>query len=246
MTNTNKIAKRFYVLLRSIKKKYRLLRGQEFFVTNKNGLKLLLDSNNLVDRHVDVSGGYEKKQIQRLSELMAKYKIKKFVDIGAHWGLYSLTLSKEKSLEPLEVVAFEPDRINRYQFYANLFLNRMENVVVKGCGLSSENGSISFLRNKGYNRGANKINRDGEHEIKIVKGDDVLPFKNEKLALKIDVEGHEVEVVSGLKNILSNNQCVLQVECMGEAEARLGSLLGSDYQYLGAIDHDHYFSNFSN
>lgn len=241
---TLRIRKKLYNIRRSIKKKFRLLFGQEYFIKKINGLTLLLDSRNLVDRHVDASGSYEKKQIEKLTSLIEKYQCTKFIDVGAHWGLYSLTLSNTPSIQPLNIIAFEPDKINLYQFYANLFLNRIENINIHNYGLSSKTGTIRFSRSKRHNRGANHINTDGDVKIKIVSGDAVLKFRRQKLAFKIDVEGHEIEAVEGIQNLLSYNLCVLQIECFGDADNELTSLLGEDYRYLGAIDKDHYFTNF--
>lgn len=239
-----KIRKKVYGIRRSIKKRFRLLLGQDYFIKKINGVTLLFDSRNLVDRHVDASGTYEKEQIEKLTSLMSQYGCTKFIDVGAHWGLYSLTLYKTPSIQPLDIIAFEPDKINLYQFYANLFLNRIENITIHNCGLSNEIGTAHFSRSKSHNRGANKISAEGDVEIKIASGDDILKFQNEKLAFKIDVEGHENKTIEGLQKILGNNLCVLQIECFDNAETKLTSLLGTDYRYLGVIDKDHYFTNF--
>ncbi len=240
-----KIRKKLYGIRRSIKKNFRLLFGQEYFVKKVNGTILLLDSRNLVDRHVDASGAYEKEQIEKLTSLINKYQCTRFIDVGAHWGLYSLSLCNTPFIQPLDIIAFEPDKINRYQFYANLFLNRIENITLYDYGLSNQKGTTKFLRGKSHNRGANQISDEGNVEIKTICGDDILKFEDEKLAFKIDVEGHEEKTIEGLQKLLHNNSCVLQIECFENAETKLTSLLGADYRYLGAIDKDHYFTNFS-
>ena len=43
-------------------------------------------------------------------------------------------------------------------------------------------------------------------------GDEFIKLKNETIAIKIDVEGHEINVLEGLKNILKRNKVILQVE----------------------------------
>ena len=43
-------------------------------------------------------------------------------------------------------------------------------------------------------------------------GDDYIKLTNEKISIKIDVEGHELRVLKGIKNIIKQNQCVLQIE----------------------------------
>lgn len=43
-------------------------------------------------------------------------------------------------------------------------------------------------------------------------GKEVLKFKNNKLGIKIDVEGHEYNVIEGLKELLKQNKVILQIE----------------------------------
>ena len=40
----------------------------------------------------------------------------------------------------------------------------------------------------------------------------MLDIKNSNLILKIDVEGHELNVLKGLKKIINQNNCILQIE----------------------------------
>ena len=47
-------------------------------------------------------------------------------------------------------------------------------------------------------------------EFKI--GDEILNFKKEYLLIKIDVEGHELNVLEGLSNLLTKNKCILMIE----------------------------------
>ena len=42
--------------------------------------------------------------------------------------------------------------------------------------------------------------------------DELLDIKNSNLILKIDVEGHELNVLKGLKKIINQNNCILQIE----------------------------------
>ena len=50
------------------------------------------------------------------------------------------------------------------------------------------------------------------YEAKFKIGDEILNFQNNNLAIKIDVEGHELNVLKGIQNLLKNNKCVLQIE----------------------------------
>jgi len=49
-----------------------------------------------------------------------------------------------------------------------------------------------------------------EAEFKI--GDEILNLQNKNLAIKIDVEGHEINVLKGIQNLLKSNKCIIQIE----------------------------------
>ena len=85
------------------------------------GLKLLLDSNNLVDRHMDTNGVYEPEQLSFLTEQIATHNCKFFIDVGSHWGLYTLWLRKTFG-DKVRYIAFEPDNQNRQQLPLIFFL----------------------------------------------------------------------------------------------------------------------------
>jgi len=43
-------------------------------------------------------------------------------------------------------------------------------------------------------------------------GDEMINYQNEKICIKIDVEGHEISVLKGLINNLSQNKCLILIE----------------------------------
>ena len=50
------------------------------------------------------------------------------------------------------------------------------------------------------------------YEANFKVADEILNIKNSNLILKIDVEGHELNVLKGLKQIINQNNCVIQIE----------------------------------
>ena len=149
------------------------------------------------------------------------------------------------------VYSFEPDVQNRFQFHANLFLNNLENnIKVYNFGLSNYLGEASFGIRKVFRRGGKGINKNGSNKINVDKLDNILKFKNKKCIIKIDVEGHEKEVLEGSKNFLKNNFCFIQTEILQiESKKTIFELMKNyNYKYLSKIDssnaHDYYFSNF--
>jgi FkbM family methyltransferase len=139
------------------------------------------------------------------------------LDIGANLGSYCIPLAKK--YPDIKFHAFEPQRIVSYQLCANVIINGLENVYAYELALSNESTSLE-LTTPDYategNIGAFSINdevRANEYECPTVNTTDRidvtlldwLNFDNIRL-LKIDVEGHELEVIQGgIETIKKNN-----------------------------------------
>jgi hypothetical protein len=46
----------------------------------------------------------------------------------------------------------------------------------------------------------------------FIVGDDYIKLTDEKISIKIDVEGHELNVLKGIQNTIKENYCILQIE----------------------------------
>ena len=62
--------------------------------------------------------------------------------------------------------------------------------------------------------------------------------------IKIDVEGHELEVMEGMSELIRLNKVFLQIECYPDKINALSKMLEKqDFHQLTNIDNDHYFTN---
>jgi FkbM family methyltransferase len=139
------------------------------------------------------------------------------LDIGANLGTFCVPLAKK--IVKHKYHAFEPQRIIYYQLCANVFINSLGNVYTYEAGLSNQEADIE-LEVPDYtaetNIGAFSIDkevRENEYECQTSGGKekmilmtlDSVGFENVRL-IKIDVEGHELEVLqSGIETIKRNN-----------------------------------------
>ena len=55
--------------------------------------------------------------------------------------------------------------------------------------------------------------------------DQVIKLNKKKLAIKIDVEGHELKVLSGMKKIFHNNKVIIQIEIFKNKFEETNSLI---------------------
>jgi FkbM family methyltransferase len=139
------------------------------------------------------------------------------LDIGANLGTFCVPLARK--IPKLKFHAFEPQRLISYQLCANVIINSLDNVYTYELALSNKDVSID-LEMPNYaaetNIGAFSIDsevRKNEYECSTVNTTDridlipldFLTFDNIKL-IKIDVEGHELEVLQGgFETIKRNN-----------------------------------------
>jgi FkbM family methyltransferase len=139
------------------------------------------------------------------------------LDIGANLGTFCVPLAQK--IPQLTFHAFEPQRIVSYQLCANIIINSLDNVYTYELALSNENGSIDLTMpdyTKETNIGAFSIDsevRGNEYECSTVNATDridlvpldYLTFDNVRL-IKVDVEGHELEVLKGgIETIKAND-----------------------------------------
>jgi FkbM family methyltransferase len=148
-----------------------------------------------------VDPNYEQNERREFERLLEYVSI--CVDVGANVGIYScIARSRDK-----KVLSVEPLRQNLRFLYANLLKNDYGDVEVFPLGLSNEPGLrniygfgavASFLKNW-------SPSSDARSETAPVSTLDILlsgRFGGERMLIKIDVEGHEFEVLQGSQQVL--------------------------------------------
>jgi FkbM family methyltransferase len=196
---------------------------RRYMIESRLGLRLLLDHENIIDWQVYISGQWEGPQIGELFELVAEQLRRRkadaiFFDIGAHWGLYALLAHRSALFE--KIVAFEPDLISFGQLEANIVLNEAHGAIEPvPLAATSVERDFALLAGPAHNRGATKVIEPDVTTPATCHGvalDARYKFEGKLLVVKIDVEGHELEVIEGMRSLLVNNRCVVQVEIMEE------------------------------
>jgi FkbM family methyltransferase len=136
-------------------------------------------------------------------------------DIGAQLGFYTILLAKKVG-EKGKVIAFEPEKESYNILKENLKLNNLNNVEIFQKALGEKEGEGKLFL--GQTIGNFSLVKTYEKEIdfqkvEIVQGDEFI--KEKKLPrpklVKIDVEGYEYFVISGLKETLVRPDC--QILC---------------------------------
>ena len=130
------------------------------------------------------------------------------LDIGAHIG--ALTVPMARLIGPEGTVyAFEPQRKIYRELVHNIKLNELSNVVPLHFAVSSKTGIIEMNTDPRADDGVAAIGEGGEEvEARTI---DSFGFSDVSL-MKIDVEGHELEVLRGAEKTIGALHPVIIVE----------------------------------
>ena len=228
--------------LASLLKRFHLAFNGGYSVGSAYGARMLFDWRHSLDKKVAVEL-YEYDQINYLCECASRLNPQLFLDIGAHAALYSLILKRR--FPDIEVHAFEPDRTNLCQLYANLFVNDLtREILVHEHGVSDRSGAAAFIiSNEHSSRGTRRIARNGDTTIPVEPLDEVVDVDGQRVLLKIDVEGHEQAVLRGANRTLSHNGCLIQIESSPAQFPLVKDELDAlGYRHLITLS-DHFFTN---
>ncbi len=156
------------------------------------------------------------------------------LDVGAHIGCFTLKAAKEAGPEG-KVISFEPSSENFKLLSLNVNSNDYTNVNIFNVAAGSEPGTAKL--HIGNRRGTNSLLPDagaqqvGIEEVPIKTLDSVADeLKLSKVSfVKIDVEGFELEVLKGARNILSSSHPSIAMEThdFGPSEEEIGRFLAS-------------------
>ena len=228
------------------------------FSTNGNivtidDFKINLFLKSSIDREIFLKNEYEKDQLDFVKKELLNQNYDYFFDIGAYIGYYSLSLYNLVH----KTVAFEPNQQNFQRLYKNVVLNNF-NIDCHNLGCSDKKDKLKLWYTDKNKRGGSSILQVSDKEInkydknKLLveqietdKLDNLYPLKNKKIFFKIDVERHELYVLKGASNILSNNQCHLQIEIFPHLQNEILSFLSDNkFKLLHRINNDFYLKNF--
>ena len=248
----------FKRVIPSIVKRILKLLGKNIFIYEFDNLKLIINLNEPMDQLIFFHNEYEKEQINFLTKNIKDFNPNIFIDVGANSGIYSLQVGK--SFPDVKIVSFEPVKETFLKFEKNILLNKnIKNIKAHNLGLSDQNQSLEmkalkkngYIQQGGFGVVSQNENTSSLHtEFALFKiGDEQFDLKNNIIFIKIDVEGHELSVLNGMAELISNNNIFMQVEIFDHLFENTNSFLNKNnfktiHKIFSDGKTDYYYKNF--
>jgi len=160
--------------------------------------------------------GWERNEINMVLQLCKINSYDYFFDIGSYSGFYSMLLS---SIFPgIPVYSFEIiDKIFE-RLNCNANLNKFSNIITTNKGVSNKDG-VEYISKGSTEHGLSSVsclvnNQSCTSTIDVVSIDNFFnkTLKDKKILIKIDTEGTEEKVISGMKQLLDDNKVDIFIE----------------------------------
>lgn len=171
--------------------------------------------------------------------LLAKFKPapdQVLVDVGADRGLAIISMLLFQHMKN-RIIGFEPNTLVFDKLKNNFFIKKNGRIILQQCGLSDRNGDLPLyvpfyrkwmfdgLASLNYESAKNWLRKErfwrfNYHKLNIKtvncevrKLDD---FNFNPYFIKIDVQGHELQVLKGAENTIRKHRPIFLIECVNK------------------------------
>lgn len=141
-----------------------------------------------------------------------------FIDVGANIGIYSILAASKGA----DCIAIEPIPETFKSLIDNVNVNGFfENITTLNLGIGDACGKLKFTSSLDTVNHALSEGESNENiiEVNVEKLDEIIKPSDQKIIIKIDVEGFESKVIDGAEGLLKNqNLQVILMELNGSSE----------------------------
>lgn len=208
--------------------------------------KYLCYGNDTISVTLDSYRHWEAPLIHKALEYLTDNSV--ILDVGANIGVWTVNLARQNR----RVHCFEPFFPSYLALCGNIFLNKVENnVLVYNCGLTDMPDKKLYISNNEENNiGGVMLVEDAEGAEINLKTIDSLNLQRLDF-IKVDVEGHEYNVLKGGEETIKKYKPVIFFECwIKESFAEQKKILFDFIVSMGytikslAMDGEHYLDDF--
>ena len=150
-------------------------------------------------------------------DIICNYENIFLFDCGSNFGFYSLYVASRKNKN--KIIAFEASPNTFRELEENIKLNSFSSIQAMNLAISNtDKGEVSFYESeKDWESSINYLNFKKKSELKISsttldKVSNKKDLKNYAVVIKLDVEGHEMNVIEGGLDLISNYSPLIIIE----------------------------------
>ena len=193
-----------------------LCRKQKKSAMAISGFDYSLNTSDLIQSQMFYLGMFDKKGVDLICNICKKIQCRVALDIGGNVGNHAIHLSDVCE----QVISFEPNESSGNVFKGALS-SKESNITLHNFGLSNKSEMLEFFEDSN-NLGRSSFVREhieknkfhAKKTLEVKHGDDFITTNkiSEIDFIKIDVEGFEFQVITGLKNTIIQNQPIIDFE----------------------------------
>lgn len=195
--------------------------------------KFLCNTSSYIDWGIIFFKGHENGLLRFFKNLIKSNKFNLFIDIGANIGYFSIPISYYVNTLSFEPLTYNFEKLKKNSSYntgkIKLFnFGLSDKVSTSKIYFSSDSpnfGNVSLYPDKYKN-----LNKYEKIDLKVF--DNSFDYSNQNLLIKIDVEGHELNLLRGLKKTLIKNNCFIYIECISEDIINFLKNINYNYFYI--------------
>lgn len=209
-------------------------------LSDDNSFKLQVNHNLYIEKELfwkGVTSEFEPKTLQLWQSLSAESDL--IMDLGANTGVFSLIAAATNNIAI--IYSFEPVPYNYKILQKNIDLNDFSNINLVTKAVSEtidkhkmliEENSVNYINSLENDKLGNNQNTM-QIEIESI---DIDTFCNNNSIeaidlIKIDVEGHELKVLNGMKRIINDCKPTFIIEVLHESMANDLNIFFNDLNY---------------
>lgn len=202
---------------------------------------LFFDGEKIVGWAIAGTAGWESDEVALVRDVLAANPPGCAWDVGANVGFYSLLFA---AAGVPRIICFEPDPANVEMLNRNVTTNGIGGVDIRPVGLSSRSGTATFFADP-MTGTTGTMRRDfdfigdyyggkrTETTITIASADELIAAGTPAPDfMKVDVEGHELDVFTGAERLLNERGPTILVEAAAGGEPVAHLLVSHGYRLM--------------
>ena len=211
-------------------------------IFSKTGIPIKIGTNYMLWFHPLYfrwfTSSYETYHLDQLKNICDRPGIA--IDIGAHFGLYSLILAKYNKMD---VIAFEPTPYSAGIFKANIHFNNLQSkITLWEAAVGEKLGKALFLIQETDGAVSNSLvdywhsdEKKNKVEVDVVNIDTVV---DETVAfMKIDAEGNELDVLKGAEKVIASSRPWILLALHPSAVRTKGDTLEMIWDHFSSLNY---------